>query len=221
MKKLLITLSVLLGLTGAAKAETLQSAYEKIAAVAGSKTYDREDTDKNLAELNSSLPMESYTSVQWTFEKGSEGVTKAFYDIQSMLSNVDNVQNVLSTSSNYNNFDMLVATDGNSQDLVDVMAIWQMNYYGLTYVVYGKMTEENLNRLMFGKVVMDHYGVSVNPMPRKFYEEYVKLGNKETILWKDQAEHKTGEAFKQLDKKFNKASDRLKKEVEKAEKSEK
>ncbi|MDE6010324.1 MAG: hypothetical protein K2F87_02605 [Muribaculaceae bacterium] len=218
IKKFLITLAVLSGIAGIAKGETLREAYGRMAAVEGAKTYDRIETDKNLAELNSNLPMESYTSVQWPYEKGSHGVTAAYNEMQALLSGVEDVRQVLGVNSDYNTFALLVAPAGASEDMLDIMAVWQLNYYGTTFVVYGEITTENLNRLMFGDVQMNHFGVSVRPMSQKFYEDYKKLGEEQNLLWKDQATHKMGGGYKELDKKFQHDAARLQKEVEKSEK---
>ncbi|MDE6805288.1 MAG: hypothetical protein K2J05_00625, partial [Muribaculaceae bacterium] len=63
MKKFMMAVVMLVGVATGMQAETLKEAYAKIAAVEGAKTYNQQETAKNLVEFNSSLPMTTCESV--------------------------------------------------------------------------------------------------------------------------------------------------------------
>lgn len=77
-------------------------------------------------------------------------------------------------TGNYNNFLLLASPDGDNRTMADVMAVWQLNFFGEVYVVYGQMSMEDLQLLKMGNVQMTHYCVSIQPMPKAYYEQLQK-----------------------------------------------
>ena len=217
MKKFMMVFILLIGVATGMQAETLKEAYAKIAAVEGAKTYNQEETAKNLVELNSSLPMTTCESVSWPYEEGSAGVSEGFDMLQQKLEGLDNVDQVIKVESDYNTFLLLASPDGDSRTTVNVMALWQLNFYGEVYVVYGQMSMDNLRLLQMGNVQMTHFGVSIQPMPKAYYEQLQQLGRLQTLGEKDNATHRFGAAkrnqrkFRSLEKKLIQESEKVNK----------
>lgn len=139
-------------------------------------------------------------SVSWPYEKGSEGVSAGFDQLQSILENLDNTQSLITLESDYNTFILLTSSDTGNDKIADVMAMWQSNFFGEVLVVYGQMTKENLQLLQLGNLQMTHYGVSIQPMPKACYEQLRQLQTLQSATEKAQDANHQGIADKDYKK---------------------
>lgn len=58
-------------------------------------------------------------------------------------------------TGNYNNFLLLASPDGDYRTIADVMAVWQLNFSGKVYVVYGQMSMEGSPAVSDGQCADD------------------------------------------------------------------
>ncbi len=59
----------------------------------------------------------------------------------------------------------------------DILAIWQLDFYGRTIVIYGHASADDYQRMLYADLQMNHFGISFNPMSPSRYRKYVELGN--------------------------------------------
>lgn len=74
--------------------------------------------------------------------------------------------------SDYNVF-MMYAEESADGSGADILAIWQLNFYGRTIVVYGHASADDYQRMLYGDLEMNRFGISFNPMSPSRYEKYV------------------------------------------------
>lgn len=177
MKKLLLILTVLAGLSLSASAGRLAEAFGRVKTIKGMELLDnKQQTDSLLHELHSSLPFTTAQSAVSPFEKGSEGVTDAWNGLRSTIGNLNGVNTMVAVENDYNDF-ILFAEPSAESGKSDLLAIWQLNYFGQTVVIYGQVNSSDLPLIDMGSLQMNHFGISFNPMPREYYQKLMELSD--------------------------------------------
>lgn len=181
MKKLSILIALLLSVSAAAFAGNLKQAYEDMRGVVKMQDVSQAETDTLLYKLNSTLPVTNRQAMISNFEAGSAGVSVAWNGIQQLVDNLKDVDEIFKVVTDYNSLVILAEPAGDS---VDIFAIWQLNYFGRTLVIYGTTTPENVNLMQRGSATVDYFRVSFKPMPVQVYNQLQQLVELQTRVQK-------------------------------------
>lgn len=181
MKKLSILIALLLSVSAAAFAGNLKQAYEDMRGVVKMQDVSQAETDSLLYKLNSTLPITNRRAMISNFEVGSAGVSAAWNGIQQLVDNLKDVDEVFKVVTDYNSLVILAEPAGDS---VDIFAIWQLNYFGRTLVIYGTTTPENVNLMERGSATVDYFRVSFKPMPEQVFNQLQQFAELQTRVQK-------------------------------------
>lgn len=181
MKKLSILIALLFSVSAAAFAGNLKQAYEDMRGVVKMQDVSQAETDSLLYKLNSTLPVTNRQAMISNFEVGSAGVSAAWNGIQQLVDKLKDVDELFKVVTDCNSLVILAEPAGDS---VDILAIWQLNYFGRTLVIYGTTTPENASLMQRGSATVDYFRVSFKPMPGQVYNQLQQLAELQTRVQK-------------------------------------
>ncbi|MDE6447087.1 MAG: hypothetical protein K2L35_02075 [Muribaculaceae bacterium] len=182
MKKLSILIALLLSVSAAAFAGNLKQAYEEMRGVVKMQDVSQAETDTLLYKLHSTLPVANRRAMISNFEVGSTGVSAAWNGTQQLIGNLKDVKTICKVMTDCNSLEILAEPAGDS---VDILAIWQLSYFGRTLVIYGTTTPEKANLMRMGSATVDYFRVSFKPMPEQVFNQLQQLAELQTRIEKD------------------------------------
>ena len=175
MKKILMIVVMLLAVTGIAHAGQLSDVFAKLQAESGMNTLTPANTDSIMMQLHSSMPLTGMKAVASGFEKGSAGIQTVWNKVSADLSAIPTAPE-FRLQSDYSVF-LMYAEESADGSGADILAIWQLDFYGRTIVIYGHASADDYQRMLYADLQMNHFGISFNPMSPSRYRKYVELGN--------------------------------------------
>ncbi len=172
--RLLCVLIILLAQVGMIKAQIFDSYFEEFKSLPEGKILSSGESSELCDEFNSHFGLN--VTEGWTHEEPSGNNIRGTYDeLKKIMFKIPLDYLSMATFNDMNMLMVYVAPMDKGEELetvdsLEVLVVWNINFYGRAIVLHGSMNKQDFMLLQCGKVSMDFFGTTVTPMPKSVFE---------------------------------------------------